>query len=243
MMQIARLSAAGVALYLIAGAAEISAQRYLNDVKALADPSMKGRLTGTPELEKAAKYLVSRYEKLGIKPADGKSYFQWYDVTVNARMGKGNGLKWTSNGHTNALEPEKDFVPFNFSMNGTVTGPVVFAGYGITAPEYNYDDYAGVDAKDKIVMILRHEPQEFDEKSVFSRQGLYASRADGEQGGQREVSRRQGGGVCGGRIEPHRSGSARQVFAERGTGVQQVCRSCRCEPRRQSSGWRCRART
>ena len=45
---------------------------------------------------------------------------------------------------------------------------MVFAGYGITAPEYDYDDYAGLDVKDKIVLILRHEPQEFDEKSVFA---------------------------------------------------------------------------
>ena len=45
---------------------------------------------------------------------------------------------------------------------------MVFAGYGITAPEYNYDDYAGIDVKGKIVLILRHEPQEFDEKSVFA---------------------------------------------------------------------------
>jgi hypothetical protein len=44
---------------------------------------------------------------------------------------------------------------------------VVFCGCGITAPEYNYDDYAGVDVKGKIVLVLRHEPQEFDEKSVF----------------------------------------------------------------------------
>ena len=43
----------------------------------------------------------------------------------------------------------------------------MFAGYGITAPEYDYDDYAGIDVKGKIVMLLRHEPQEFDEKSVF----------------------------------------------------------------------------
>ena len=45
---------------------------------------------------------------------------------------------------------------------------MVFVGYGITAREYNYDDYAGVDVKDKLVLILRHEPQEFDEKSVFA---------------------------------------------------------------------------
>ena len=47
-------------------------------------------------------------------------------------------------------------------------GGVVFAGYGITAPEYNYDDYAGLDAKGKFVLVLRHEPQEYDEKSVFA---------------------------------------------------------------------------
>ncbi len=58
-------------------------------------------------------------------------------------------------------------MPFNFSGNGTNDGKVVFVGYGITAPEYNYDDYAGLDVKDKIVVMLRHEPQENDNNSVF----------------------------------------------------------------------------
>ena len=47
-------------------------------------------------------------------------------------------------------------------------GAIVFAGYGITAPEYHYDDYANIDVKGKIVLILRHEPQESDEHSVFA---------------------------------------------------------------------------
>ena len=50
---------------------------------------------------------------------------------------------------------------------------MVFAGYGITAPEYHYDDYAGIDVKGKVVLVLRHEPQEYDENSVFRRQGIY----------------------------------------------------------------------
>jgi hypothetical protein len=49
-----------------------------------------------------------------------------------------------------------------------MSGGVVFAGYGITAPEYNYDDYKGIDVRGKIVLIMRHEPQEFDEKSIFA---------------------------------------------------------------------------
>lgn len=167
-MRMMNAAAACALLCLAARGAEIDARRYLEDVKVLADPSMKGRLTGTPELEKAAKFLAARYEKLGIPPAGGKTYFQWYDVTTNARLGKANTLKWTSEGHTRSLAPEKDFVPFNFSMNGTVSAGLAFAGYGITAPEYNYDDYSNIDAKGKIVVILRHEPQEFDEKSVFN---------------------------------------------------------------------------
>ncbi len=45
---------------------------------------------------------------------------------------------------------------------------MVFAGYGITAPEYNYDDYAGLDVRGKFVVVLAHEPQEYDEKSIFA---------------------------------------------------------------------------
>jgi hypothetical protein len=61
----------------------------------------------------------------------------------------------------------QDFLPFSFSSRGAAGGGVVFAGYGITAPEYGYDDYAHLDVRDKIVLVLRHEPQESDDKSVF----------------------------------------------------------------------------
>ncbi len=75
---------------------------------------------------------------------------------------------WINAAGKHELELGKTFQPFNFSATGDFSGPMVFAGYGISAPEYNYDDYAGLDVKDKIVVVLRHEPQEFDEKSVFA---------------------------------------------------------------------------
>ena len=58
-----------------------------------------------------------------------------------------------------------------FPRAGTISGPIVFAGFGITAPELGYDDYAGIDAKGKIVLIFDHEPQESDAKSIFSGKG------------------------------------------------------------------------
>ncbi|MEX2263535.1 MAG: M28 family peptidase [Bryobacteraceae bacterium] len=143
-------------------------QRYLDHVKYLASNDLKGRGTGTPEMEKAAAYIARQFQAIGLEQVGGKSYLQAFNVTTNARLGKGNRFEFTLNGETTALKAEEDFIPFNFSSRAKITGQVVFAGYGITAPEYDYDDYAGLDVKDKIVLILRHEPQEFDEKSVFA---------------------------------------------------------------------------
>lgn len=149
-------------------AGEIDANRYRETVKKLASEDMKGRGTGSPELEKAARYIAGEFEKAGVPPAAGTSYYQRFNVTTNAKPGSKNSLTWTDGTATTKLDAQTDFVPFNFSGNGTNDGKAVFVGYGITAPEYNYDDYAGLDVKDKIVVMLRHEPQEFDEKSVFA---------------------------------------------------------------------------
>ncbi len=149
-------------------AGQIDANRYRETVKTLSAADMKGRGTGSPELEKAARYIAGQFEKAGIPPAAGASYFQRFTVTTNAKPGEKNSLLWTNGETKTNLAPLTEFIPFNFSGNGSHEGQVVFAGYGITAPEYNYDDYAGLDVKDKIVVLVRHEPQEFDEKSVFA---------------------------------------------------------------------------
>jgi len=144
------------------------AQRYLAHVKFLASETMRGRATGSPELEKAAAYIAKQFKAAGLQPVDGKSYLQAFPVTTNAKLGPNNRFEYTENGKAVTLKFDEDFIPFNFSSRAKVSGEVVFVGYGITAREYNYDDYAGVDVKGKLALILRHEPQEFDEKSVFS---------------------------------------------------------------------------
>jgi Zn-dependent M28 family amino/carboxypeptidase len=141
-----------------------STERYMDHVRYLASEEMKGRGNGLPELEKAARYIAGEYKKLGLKPAFGGSYFQPFTVTTSARIGPKNKL--AANGRK--LKQGDDFQPFNFSASEKLSAQVVFAGYGITAPEYKYDDYAGLDVKGKIVLILRFEPQDQDEKSVFA---------------------------------------------------------------------------
>src|SRR3989475_3628940 len=149
-------------------APHIDPQHYLAHIKYLASPGMKGRETGSPQLEKAAHYIAAQFRSIGLSPVDGKSYMQAFPVTTNARLGSSNHFEYEEAGKSVVLKVREDFIPFNFSSRGKLSGSVVFAGYGITAPEYNYDDYAGLDVKDKLVLVLRHEPQEFDEKSVFS---------------------------------------------------------------------------
>jgi len=157
-------------------AADMSSVEYLGYVKYLAAPEMRGRATGSPELEKAAAFIRDQFRSLNLQPLSGSSYYQDFEVTTSAHLGPQNHLKW-SNGHSKgSLKSQQDFVPLNLSSAGKISGEVVFAGYGITAPEYNYDDYAGLDVKGKIVVVLRHEPQEFDDKSVFEGK-VYTSHA------------------------------------------------------------------
>src|SRR5581483_3291198 len=133
----------------------------------LASPELRGRATGSPELEKAAHYIANQFHSFGLKPIDGKSYFQAFNVTTNAKLGPANKFEYTLDGKTTELTFHDAFIPFNFSSRAKLSGEVVFVGYGITAPEYHYDDYAGVDVKGRIVLVLRHEPQENSSTSVF----------------------------------------------------------------------------
>src|SRR5581483_2947589 len=144
-----------------------SSDEYVGIVKFLASQDMRGRATGSPELEKAAGFIRDQFRAAHLKPIAGDSYYQDFDVTTSARLGTKTEFHYSIGADSETLRAQQDFVPLNLSSAGEVSGNVVFAGFGITAPEYNYDDYAGLDVKGKIVLLMRHEPQEFDDKSVF----------------------------------------------------------------------------
>ncbi len=138
------------------------------DLFFLAGNEMRGRLIDTAENRLAAEWIKSRFERMGLKPAGpGNSYFQPYNL-ITATLGDENRLE-IAIGETAELRQRvgQDYYPLLFSASGTVRGPVVFAGFGITAPHLNYDDYRGADLRGKIALVLDHEPGENDPNSPF----------------------------------------------------------------------------
>jgi len=165
------LAAAAIGVSLFAGSRagvqDLDADNYMKHVKFLASEKLKGRGTGTDGLEKAADYIGKQLRTFGLKPLNG-GYFQEFQVTVRAELGTRNKFDYQLGTSRSGLKLQEDFVPLNFSATAKNSCQVVFAGYGISAKELNYDDYAGIDVKDKCVLVLRYEPQEFEEKSVFA---------------------------------------------------------------------------
>lgn len=128
------------------------------DVRTLASDEMEGRGLGTKGIDKATAYLEARMKAIGLEPVFGTSYRQPFPVKIGVSAGTNNKL--------GDVAPA-DWTPLGFSSAGSFDGPVAFVGYGISAPPLNYDDYAGIDLKGKIALMLRYEPQEKDEKSPF----------------------------------------------------------------------------
>ena len=129
-----------------------------NDVAFLADDAQEGRGLGTKGLANSTAYLEKRMRAIGLQPAFGKSYRQKFPVKTGVSLGTNNSLAGVS---------KDDWTPLGFSSPGSFAGEIVFAGYGIEAPPLNYRELEGLDLKGKVALVLRYEPQEKDEKSIF----------------------------------------------------------------------------
>jgi len=154
---------------LLSGRAKIRVDggKLLDDIRYLTSAPLGGRNSGSAGLQKAADYVASVFAQAGVKPVPGKTYYQQFPVTVGALIGPGTHMSWAGSAGTKALDLHNDYEPYAFSAANLVRAGVVFVGYGITACEYGYDDYAGLDVRGKAVIMLRHEPQEYEVSSVF----------------------------------------------------------------------------
>ena len=157
--------------------APVSARSLMAHIKFLASDVLEGRDTAARGSEIAARYIAMQLERVGILPAgdqqeadsDKRSYFQAFEVNAASVDEAAVTIDSVS------YKLGADFAIFPFSGDGTADGQLVFCGYGITAPEHEYDDYAGVDVRGKIVLVLRGEPRAKDPDRSYFR-GKDASR-------------------------------------------------------------------
>jgi len=145
----------------------IKASHLKADLTFLASDALEGRMSLQRGSEVAIQFIAAEFAKAGLKPAAGDSYLQELTLIEYRPSPAETHLTLKRAGKSSRFDYIKDFIG-SYPENVTVSGPVVFAGYGITAPEYGYDDYAGLDARGKIALVFDHEPQETDPNSVFN---------------------------------------------------------------------------
>ena len=141
----------------------ISSHKIIDYLNEICDDKYAGRLTGTEEFNEVAGWLAGFYEEIGLQAAgDNNSWYQSFDIPytlihpdcgVSLHLPTGDG-EFIQKHYDYITE----FMPGSTSGNGEITAEVVYAGYGISAPELGYDDYKGIDVKGKIILIEREAP-------------------------------------------------------------------------------------
>jgi hypothetical protein len=145
------------------------ASRTRSGVEFLASDRLEGRDTGSPGERLAGDYIAMQLGRVGAKPLPGRrDMFMPFEFTAGTRD---DGSTLTIHGagnSTQAFRGNEQVQALSFSDDATVNGPLVFAGYGLVVPEsqnFGYDSYAGLDVKDKIVLVLHYFPEDTDAKT------------------------------------------------------------------------------
>jgi hypothetical protein len=156
------------------GFATLSEDSLRTDLAYVASDKLAGRMSLQPGDAAAIHWIADEFAKAGLKPAaigqDGRpGFLQSFELVEYRPDRSASSIALTRGGQQTVWHAPEAFGAFKQAVD--VTAPVVFAGFGITAPELGYDDYKGIDAKGKIVFVFDHEPQEDDPRSIFNGTG------------------------------------------------------------------------
>ena len=139
----------------VAPPATAQADAWWGHVTALADDSMRGRETGSPEHRKAAEYVAAVFKRAGLTPAGSDGWFQPVRFRVRRIAEARSRLALVRGDKVEPLVFARDAtIQLRSSQPGTVDAPLVFLGYGVRAPEHGLDDFKGVDLKGKVAVVL-----------------------------------------------------------------------------------------
>ncbi len=138
----------------------ITVDDLVADIQILASDEFEGRAPSSPGEEKTVEFLKTEFEKLGLEPGNGESFFQ--DVPLVAITADPNTtLEIRGNGARNTFRNGEDFVAGTkrvVARSGISNSELVFIGYGAVAPEYGWNDWEGADLRGKTVVVLVNDP-------------------------------------------------------------------------------------
>lgn len=138
-------------------AEQVSAERLSRHVAHLASDKLQGRRAGTPAADTAAHYIAKEFRNAGLNPIV-KDYLQPFSFVTSVRLGNKNSFQVKAASGARSLKTGDDYMPLAFSSSDPASGQVVLIGYGLSAPELQYDNYAGIDVAGKIVLAFRGSP-------------------------------------------------------------------------------------
>ena len=142
-------------------ASHFDGKTWWDYVKVLADDNMEGRETGSAGLRRAEAFIVEQLKKNGLEPAGLNGFYQPIKFESRQIVEKDSSLELVRNGKAQPLTLGDDAIfSTRVDLAPSVEAPLVFAGYGLSVPEKNYDDLAGLDLKGKVVVMLAGSPAE-----------------------------------------------------------------------------------
>ncbi|MFH0755898.1 MAG: M28 family peptidase [Bacteroidota bacterium] len=148
----------------------VSPETLYGTVDTLSSEEFEGRLTGHRGYNRSVEWVTGKFASWGIKPlGENGGFLQYFPQPYNDVLpGCELILHAGSKGEDKSYEYVEEFIPGSTSGNGELTAEVVYAGYGISAPELGYDDYAGMDVQGKIVLLEREAPVGPEHKEFLS---------------------------------------------------------------------------
>ncbi len=146
----------------LASMPKVDSARMLGHIKVLASDEFEGRAPGTPGEEKTIQYLTAEFQKLGLKPGNTDGTFIQKVPLVGITGAEAKPLVVTGNGGKATFKWRDEVVAWTKHVADGASidnSELVFVGYGVAAPEYNWDDFKGIDLKGKTMVVLVNDPQ------------------------------------------------------------------------------------
>ncbi len=156
---------------------DITAKEIQESINFLASEKLEGRFTGSAGEKLASDFIQDVFKHAGLVPLFNGEYLQQFPFVASLKLTNDNSLEFDVNNFELKPKMQTEFITAPISGKADISSELVFVGYGISAPDLKYDDYAGINVKGKTALILRYNPDEDNPHSQFEKYSSYRYKA------------------------------------------------------------------